>query len=135
MANFAVILPAAGKSSRFSVQKRKKPFVELKGRPVWVRAAEIFLSTPMKQPGNSPGGPPWVRSGSPISPTLPPLQRRARRRSTKSAPIGRAAGPIGVAVRYLEAEPRSSRPIDDADMRPLLPPGLSGSSKLLRSVI
>ncbi|HEV8003280.1 MAG TPA: 2-C-methyl-D-erythritol 4-phosphate cytidylyltransferase [Planctomycetaceae bacterium] len=44
MANFAVILPAAGMSSRFSAQKRKKPFVELKGRPVWVRAAEIFLS-------------------------------------------------------------------------------------------
>ena len=44
MAKFAVILPAAGKSSRFSMQKRKKPFVELKGRPVWVRAAEIFLS-------------------------------------------------------------------------------------------
>ena len=44
MANFAVILPAAGKSSRFSVQKRKKPFVELKGRPVWVRAAEHFLN-------------------------------------------------------------------------------------------
>jgi 2-C-methyl-D-erythritol 4-phosphate cytidylyltransferase len=44
MAKFAVILPAAGKSSRFSMQKRKKPFVELKGRPVWVRAAEIFLN-------------------------------------------------------------------------------------------
>ncbi len=44
MANFAVILPAAGKSSRFSVQKRKKPFIELKGRPVWVRAAEVFLN-------------------------------------------------------------------------------------------
>ncbi len=44
MAKFAVILPAAGKSSRFSVQKRKKPFIELKGRPVWVRAAEVFLN-------------------------------------------------------------------------------------------
>ncbi len=44
MAKFAVILPAAGQSSRFSMHKRKKPFVELKGRPVWVRAAEIFLS-------------------------------------------------------------------------------------------
>ncbi len=44
MAKFAVILPAAGKSSRFNMQKRKKPFVELKGRPVWVRAAEIFLN-------------------------------------------------------------------------------------------
>jgi 2-C-methyl-D-erythritol 4-phosphate cytidylyltransferase len=44
MASFAVILPAAGKSSRFSANKRKKPFVELKGRPVWVRAAECFLN-------------------------------------------------------------------------------------------
>jgi 2-C-methyl-D-erythritol 4-phosphate cytidylyltransferase len=44
MPTFAVILPAAGKSTRFAVQKRKKPFVELKGRPVWVRAAEHFLN-------------------------------------------------------------------------------------------
>lgn len=44
MAKFAVILPAAGKSTRFSQYKRKKPFVELKGRPVWVRAAEVFVS-------------------------------------------------------------------------------------------
>jgi 2-C-methyl-D-erythritol 4-phosphate cytidylyltransferase len=44
MASFAVILPAAGKSTRFSSHKRKKPFVELKGRPVWVRAAECFLN-------------------------------------------------------------------------------------------
>jgi 2-C-methyl-D-erythritol 4-phosphate cytidylyltransferase len=44
MAKFAVILPAAGKSTRFSIQKRKKPFVDLKGRPVWVRAAEHFLN-------------------------------------------------------------------------------------------
>jgi 2-C-methyl-D-erythritol 4-phosphate cytidylyltransferase len=44
MATFAVILPAAGKSSRFSANKRKKPFVDLKGRPVWVRAAECFVN-------------------------------------------------------------------------------------------
>ena len=44
MAKFAVILPAAGKSSRFSVQKRKKPFVELRGRAVWLRAAEHFVN-------------------------------------------------------------------------------------------
>lgn len=45
MARFAVILPAAGKSSRFVGQnKRKKPFVELQGRPVWVRAAEHFIN-------------------------------------------------------------------------------------------
>ena len=42
MSKFAVILPAAGKSSRFSKQ-RKKVFVELKGRPVWVRTAEQFI--------------------------------------------------------------------------------------------
>jgi 2-C-methyl-D-erythritol 4-phosphate cytidylyltransferase len=44
MAKFAVILPAAGKSSRFSLQKRKKTFVELKGRAVWLRAAEHFAN-------------------------------------------------------------------------------------------
>jgi 2-C-methyl-D-erythritol 4-phosphate cytidylyltransferase len=44
VSTFAVILPAAGKSTRYSAQKRKKPFVELKGRPVWVRAAECFIN-------------------------------------------------------------------------------------------
>ncbi|MBS0262646.1 MAG: 2-C-methyl-D-erythritol 4-phosphate cytidylyltransferase [Planctomycetes bacterium] len=44
MAKFAVILPAAGKSSRFHLQKRKKTFVELKGRAVWLRAAEQFVN-------------------------------------------------------------------------------------------
>lgn len=43
MSKFAVILPAAGKSSRFSPQ-RKKVFVDLKGRPVWVRTAEQFTN-------------------------------------------------------------------------------------------
>lgn len=43
MSKFAVILPAAGKSSRFSKQRRKV-FVELKGRPVWVRTAELFVN-------------------------------------------------------------------------------------------
>lgn len=43
MPKFAVILPAAGKSSRFSSQ-RKKVFVELKGRPVWLRTAEQFVN-------------------------------------------------------------------------------------------
>jgi len=42
MSKFAVILPAAGKSSRFGDSQRKKPFVDLKGRPVWVRTAEVF---------------------------------------------------------------------------------------------
>ena len=44
MSRFAVILPAAGKSTRMSGFQRKKPFVELKGRPVWVRTAEYFTS-------------------------------------------------------------------------------------------
>lgn len=44
MSKFAVILPAAGKSSRFTFQKRKKTFVELKGRAVWLRAAELFAN-------------------------------------------------------------------------------------------
>src|SRR5438874_2003143 len=46
MAKFAVILPAAGKSTRFSMQKRKKPFVELRGRAIWLRAAEHFVNRP-----------------------------------------------------------------------------------------
>lgn len=44
MPRFAVILPAAGRSTRFSGSQRKKPFAELKGRPVWVRTAEHFLN-------------------------------------------------------------------------------------------
>ncbi|MCS6851646.1 MAG: 2-C-methyl-D-erythritol 4-phosphate cytidylyltransferase [Gemmataceae bacterium] len=43
MARFAVILPAAGKSSRFR-DKEKKPFVNLDGRAVWLRAAELFVA-------------------------------------------------------------------------------------------
>lgn len=46
MARFAVVLPAAGKSTRMSGFQRKKPFVELKGRPVWVRTAEHFQGRP-----------------------------------------------------------------------------------------
>ncbi len=42
MPRFAVILPAAGRSSRLRIQRRKKPFLDLKGRAVWVRAAELF---------------------------------------------------------------------------------------------
>lgn len=42
MSKFAVILPAAGQSSRFK-GPRKKTFVELKGRAVWLRAAEQFV--------------------------------------------------------------------------------------------
>lgn len=43
MAKFSVVLPAAGQSSRFAGFRRKKPFVELKGRPVWVRTVEHFI--------------------------------------------------------------------------------------------
>lgn len=50
VATFAVILAAAGKSSRFKSKgaeilgagPQKKPFMDLKGRAVWVRSAEIF---------------------------------------------------------------------------------------------
>lgn len=44
MSQFAVILPAAGKSSRFGDARKKKVFVELDGRPVWIRAAEHFTN-------------------------------------------------------------------------------------------
>src|SRR5260221_14757023 len=43
MAKFAVILPAAGQSARFK-DKEKKPFAQLDGRAVWLRAAELFAS-------------------------------------------------------------------------------------------
>lgn len=41
MPTVAVIIPAAGKSSRFGGIE-KKPFVSLDGRPVWLRSAELF---------------------------------------------------------------------------------------------
>lgn len=41
---FAVILPAAGKSSRFHDKHYKKPFVPLAGRAVWLHSAERFLN-------------------------------------------------------------------------------------------
>jgi 2-C-methyl-D-erythritol 4-phosphate cytidylyltransferase len=43
MARFAVILPAAGQSARFK-DKEKKPFVNLDGRAVWLRSAELFVT-------------------------------------------------------------------------------------------
>jgi 2-C-methyl-D-erythritol 4-phosphate cytidylyltransferase len=43
MAKFAVIMPAAGQSSRFK-DKEKKPFVNLDGRAVWLRSAELFVN-------------------------------------------------------------------------------------------
>ena len=44
MPRFAVILPAAGKSSRFRDQHYKKPFIPLDGRPVWMHAADRFVN-------------------------------------------------------------------------------------------
>jgi 2-C-methyl-D-erythritol 4-phosphate cytidylyltransferase len=43
MSRIAVILPAAGKSSRFR-DKEKKVFANIDGRAVWLRAAEAFVS-------------------------------------------------------------------------------------------
>lgn len=45
MATFAVIFPAAGRSSRFK-DKEKKPFVNLDGRAVWLRTVEHFINRP-----------------------------------------------------------------------------------------
>src|SRR5438270_385163 len=45
MPKIAVILPAAGKSSRFH-HKEKKPFANLDGRAVWLRSAELFITRP-----------------------------------------------------------------------------------------
>ncbi len=44
MAKFAVILPAAGRSSRFHDKHYKKPFVPLANKPVWLHAAERFVN-------------------------------------------------------------------------------------------
>jgi len=41
MSSVAVIIPAAGQSSRFG-GREKKPFASLDGRPVWQRSAELF---------------------------------------------------------------------------------------------
>jgi 2-C-methyl-D-erythritol 4-phosphate cytidylyltransferase len=43
MSKFAVILPAAGRSTRFR-DREKKPFANLDGRPVWLRSAELFVT-------------------------------------------------------------------------------------------
>ncbi len=44
MAKFAVILPAAGKSSRFKDKHYKKVFANLAGRAVWLHVADRFLN-------------------------------------------------------------------------------------------
>ena len=46
VAKFAVILPAAGRSSRFADKNYKKPFAPLGGRAVWLHSAERFLIAP-----------------------------------------------------------------------------------------
>ena len=45
MPKIAVILPAAGKSARFG-SGEKKPFVDLEGKAVWMRSAELFWNRP-----------------------------------------------------------------------------------------
>ncbi|HWE37439.1 MAG TPA: 2-C-methyl-D-erythritol 4-phosphate cytidylyltransferase, partial [Isosphaeraceae bacterium] len=44
MPRFAVILPAAGRSTRFGDPKQKKIYADLDGRAVWLRAAEPFVN-------------------------------------------------------------------------------------------
>jgi len=44
MGRFAVILPAAGRSSRFGDPKQKKIYAEIDGRAVWLRAVDPFLN-------------------------------------------------------------------------------------------
>jgi 2-C-methyl-D-erythritol 4-phosphate cytidylyltransferase len=44
MGQYAVILPAAGRSTRFGDPKQKKIYAELDGRAVWLRAAEPFVN-------------------------------------------------------------------------------------------
>ncbi|MFK7822000.1 MAG: 2-C-methyl-D-erythritol 4-phosphate cytidylyltransferase [Planctomycetaceae bacterium] len=46
MSKVAVIIPAAGQSTRFKLGQRKKVFTELKGRAVWLRSAEHFVNRP-----------------------------------------------------------------------------------------
>jgi glucosamine--fructose-6-phosphate aminotransferase (isomerizing) len=43
MGSIAVLMPAAGKSTRFN-DKEKKPFATLDGRAVWLRTAELFVN-------------------------------------------------------------------------------------------
>ena len=49
MAKFAVILAAAGKSSRFKDKNYKKPFAPLANRAVWLHSAEKFLRPRRRQ--------------------------------------------------------------------------------------
>ena len=45
MASVAVVLPAAGKSTRFGGPE-KKPYTSLDGRAVWLRTVELFIQRP-----------------------------------------------------------------------------------------
>jgi 2-C-methyl-D-erythritol 4-phosphate cytidylyltransferase len=44
MSQFAVILPAAGRGTRFHDKSYKKAFVPLAGKPLWLYSAERFLN-------------------------------------------------------------------------------------------
>ena len=44
MAKFAVILPAAGRSSRFRDASYKKPFAPLANKAIWLHSAERFMA-------------------------------------------------------------------------------------------
>jgi 2-C-methyl-D-erythritol 4-phosphate cytidylyltransferase len=44
MGQFAVILPAAGRSTRFGDPRQKKVYAEIDGRAVWLRAVEPFVN-------------------------------------------------------------------------------------------
>jgi 2-C-methyl-D-erythritol 4-phosphate cytidylyltransferase len=44
MGQFAVILPAAGRSARFGDPNEKKIYAELEGRAVWLRALDPFVT-------------------------------------------------------------------------------------------
>jgi len=44
MSKFAVILPAAGRSSRFHDKSYKKPFAPLANKAIWLHSAERFLN-------------------------------------------------------------------------------------------
>ena len=46
MARFAVILPAAGKSTRFHNKAYKKQYAPLDGRAVWLHSADKFINRP-----------------------------------------------------------------------------------------
>ena len=44
MPRFAVILPAAGRSTRFGHKHYKKPFAPLKGKAVWLHSVDLFVN-------------------------------------------------------------------------------------------